>query len=272
MKGTPRSLNSSSPNGELVTISPIRIKRFFGASIRWKILLAFFVIVGLSFGVAATNMSGVVRDYLLEQRTREDSLLTEQAAVAVAPFFASASPEGISIMLEENAGNMDGRLMLIDQDGKVQYDTLREMSGCRVQIDEVRRVLTGMAEQAYGIPSQGGAEAARLGGSDYSGQIAYSVHAMDAEDGQVGALLFVSRIQSVIDSLNSVQWQLYSVFILIAVAALVLAEDGKGRPERPRAGTRQRRAARTGGELQYHGGAAGTPGQDQEPVCLQCQP
>ena len=168
-------------------------------------------------------MSGVVRDYLLEQRTREDSLLTEQAAVAVAPFFASASPEGISIMLEENAGNMDGRLMLIDQDGKVQYDTLREMSGCRVQIDEVRRVLTGMAEQAYGIPSQGGAEAARLGGSDYSGQIAYSVHAMDAEDGQVGALLFVSRIQSVIDSLNSVQWQLYSVFILIAVAALVLA-------------------------------------------------
>ena len=93
-------------------------------------------------------------------------------------------------MLEENAGNMDGRLMLIDQDGKVQYDTLREMSGCRVQIDEVRRVLTGMAEQAYGIPSQGGAEAARLGGSDYSGQIAYSVHAMDAEDGQVGALLY----------------------------------------------------------------------------------
>ena len=173
--------------------------------------------------MAATNLTGLVRDYLLEQRTREDSLLTEQAAVAVAPFFASASPEGISIMLEENAGNMDGRLMLIDQDGKVQYDTLREMSGCRVQIDEVRRVLTGMAEQAYGIPSQGGAEAARLGGSDYSGQIAYSVHAMDAEDGQVGALLFVSRIQPVIDSLNSVQWQLYSVFILIAVAALVLA-------------------------------------------------
>ena len=164
----------------MVTISPTRTKtrKFFGASIRWKILLAFFVIVGLSFGVAATNMSGVVRDYLLEQRTREDSLLTEQAAVAVAPFFASASPEGISIMLEENAGNMDGRLMLIDQDGKVQYDTLREMSGCRVQIDEVRRVLTGMAEQAYGIPSQGGAEAARLGGSDYSGQIAYSVHAI----------------------------------------------------------------------------------------------
>ena len=106
-------------------------------------------------------MSGVVRDYLLEQRTREDSLLTEQAAVAVAPFFASASPEGISIMLEENAGNMDGRLMLIDQDGKVQYDTLREMSGCRVQIDEVRRRTDQRRDDAGGkAPRQRVPEAA----------------------------------------------------------------------------------------------------------------
>ena len=173
--------------------------------------------------MAATNLTGVVRDYLLEQRTREDSQLTEQAAVAVAPFFASASPEGISIMLEENTAAMDGRVLLIDQDGKVQYDTLREMSGSRVQVNEVLQVLTGTAEQAYGIQTPGEAGAARLGGSDYSGQIAYSVHAMDAEDGQVGALLFVSRIQSVVDSVRTVQWQLYSVFALIAVAALVLA-------------------------------------------------
>ena len=64
---------------------------------------------------------------------------------------------------------------------------------------------------------------ARMGGSEYNGQMAYSVHAMDSEDGQIGALLFVSRIQSVVDSMRTVQWQLYSVFALIAVAALILA-------------------------------------------------
>ena len=207
----------------MVTISPTRIKRFFGASIRWKILLAFFVIVGLSFAVAATNLTGLVRDYLLEQRTREDSLLTEKAAAAAAPFFGVANPEEINRVLAENAETMDGRLILIDQDGKVQYDTLREMNGRRLQLKEVLQVLTGTAEQAYGIHAPGEKEASRMGGSEYNGHIAYSVHAMDGEDGQIGALLFVSRIQSVMDSLGTVQWQLISVFVLIAIAALVLA-------------------------------------------------
>ncbi len=207
----------------MVTISRTRTKRFFGASIRWKILLAFFVIVGLSFAVAATNLTGLVRDYLLEQRTREDSLLTEKAAAAAAPFFAAADPAEINRTLAENAEAMDGRLLLIDQDGKVQYDTLRKMNGQRLQLQEVLQVLTGTAEQAYGIHAPGGAEAARMGGGEYSGQMAYSVHAMDSADGQIGALLFVSRIQSVMDSLGTVQWQLISVFVLIAIAALILA-------------------------------------------------
>ena len=207
----------------MVTISQIRTKHIFPASIRWKILLAFFVIVGLSFGVAATNLTGLVRDYLFEQRTREDSLLTEKAAAAAAPFFAASSTEDISRILEENAQAMDGRLMLIDQDGKVQYDTFREMNGHRLQLDEVLRVLTGNAEQAYGIHAPGEAGAARMGGSEYNGQLAYSVHAMDGAYGQIGALLFVSRIQSLMDSLNTVQWKLNSVFVLIALAALGLA-------------------------------------------------
>ena len=208
----------------MVTISRIRTKHFYGASsIRWKILLAFFVIVGVSFAVAATNLTGLVRDYLFEQRTREDSLLTEKAAAVVAPFFASADTEEITRVLAENAQTMDGRLMLIDQDGKVQYDTMREMSGRRLQLSEVLQVLTGTAEQAYGIHTHSEPEAARMGGSEYSGQLAYSVHAMDGADGQIGALLFVSRIQSLMDSLGTVQWQLISVFAIIAVAALVLA-------------------------------------------------
>ena len=41
------------------------------ASIRWKILLAFFLIVGISFIVAAKSMTGIVSDYLYEQRRRD---------------------------------------------------------------------------------------------------------------------------------------------------------------------------------------------------------
>ena len=172
--------------------------------------------------MAATNLTGLVRDYLFEQKTREDSLLTEKAAAAAAPFFDAASPEDIHRVLDEHARGMDGRLMLIDGDGKVQYDTLREMSGRRLQLQEVLTVLNGLEEQAYGLHSTGEAGAERMAG-DYSGQMAYSVHAMDGENGQIGALLYVSRIQSLMDSLSTVQWQLISVFVLIAIAALILA-------------------------------------------------
>ena len=59
--------------------------------------------MGISFAVAATNLTGVVRDYLLEQRSREDSLLTEKAAAAAAPFFAAASPAELQQVMQENA-------------------------------------------------------------------------------------------------------------------------------------------------------------------------
>ena len=174
----------------MVTISRIRTKHGFGASIRWKILLAFFVIVALSFGVAATNLTGLVRDYLFEQRTREDSLLTEKAAAAAAPFFDSADAGEISRVLRENAQSIDGRLILVDQDGKVQYDTLRELNGHRLQLDEVLTVLNGSAEQAYGIHSPGEPDTEKMGGTEYSGQVAYSVHAIDGKDVKLTAKEF----------------------------------------------------------------------------------
>ena len=89
--------------------------------------------------MAATNLTGLVRNYLFEQKTREDSLLTEKAAAAAAPFFDAASPEDINRVLAEQSQAMDGRLMLIDMDGKVQYDTLRPTSAAAGSADRAQR-------------------------------------------------------------------------------------------------------------------------------------
>ena len=90
------------------------------ASIRWKILLAFFLIVGISFFVAATSLTGLVSQYLFDQRKRDDSLKTEKLASVVSHYFQSVSANELNEELEENAAAMDGRLMLIDNDGKIQ--------------------------------------------------------------------------------------------------------------------------------------------------------
>ena len=193
------------------------------ASIRWKILLAFFLIVGLSFFVAATTLTGLVSDYLFDQRTRDDSMKTEKLALTAAPLFQSVSATELNELLEENAASMNGRLMLIDNDGKIQYDTFQVLCGQRVKVDEALRVLSGEAEEAYGIHAPGRAVVEEMSGESGADYVAYSAHEMTGFQGKIGTALFVSRVQSLMDSLNTVRMQLLSIFAVIAVAALIVA-------------------------------------------------
>ncbi len=193
------------------------------ASIRWKILLAFFLIVGLSFFVAATTLTGLVSDYLFDQRTRDDSMKTEKLALAAAPLFQSVSATELNELLEENAASMNGRLMLIDNDGKIQYDTFQVLCGQRIKVDEALRVLAGEAEEAYGIHAPGRAVVEEMSGESGADYVAYSAHEMTGFQGKIGTALFVSRVQSLMDSLNTVRVQLLRIFALIAIAALVVA-------------------------------------------------
>ena len=173
--------------------------------------------------MAATNLTGLVREYMFDQRRREDSMLTERAAAAAAPYFAGARAEELNRVLAENAQSMNGRLMVIDTDGKVQYDTFGTLCGRRIPLDEVLKVLTGGEEQAYGMHTPGKETARRMSGEENADNVAYSVHEITAEGRRVGALLFVSRIQGMIDSVGSVQWRLIRVFAVIILAALLLA-------------------------------------------------
>ena len=193
------------------------------ASIRWKILLAFFVIVGLSFFVAANILTGLVSDYLFNQRKRDDSLKTEKLALSVAPFFQSVSASELNDMLEDNAAAMDGRLMLIDNDGKIQYDTFQNLCGQRIRVDEAIRVLAGEKTESYGIHAPGRAVVEAMSGESGADYVAYSAHEMTGFQGRIGVALYVSRVQSLMDSLNTVRVQLRRVFAVIAVAALVVA-------------------------------------------------
>ena len=193
------------------------------ASIRWKILLAFFLIVGLSFFVAATMLTGLVSDYLFEQRTRDDSLKTGKLAMAAAPLFQSVSANELNELLEDNAASMDGRLMLIDNDGKIQYDTFQTMCGQRVKVDEALRVLTGEMSEDYGIHAPGRSIVEAMSGESGAEYVAYSAHEMTGFQGRIGVALYVGRVQGLMDSLNNVRMRLTSIFAVIAVAALVTA-------------------------------------------------
>ena len=195
----------------------------FWASIRVKILLAFFVVVGVSFAVAATNLNGVVRSYLIDQRTREDTQRTENLAAVYTPLFQSGDSRTLNSRLQEDALGLDGRLMLLDPDGKVQFDSFNTLCGQRIQIPEALNVLAGRDSMAYGMHRAGREQTMLMSGEEDAEYVAYGVHEMIGSWGPIGVLVYVSRIQGMMDSISQVSWQLNSVFLIIAVAALILA-------------------------------------------------
>ena len=188
-----------------------------------KILLAFFVVVGVSFLVAATNLTGLVSSYLTEQRTREDTQAAESLAGVFGPLMQNGESAALNNRLQESAGGLDGRLMLLDMDGKVQYDSFNTLCGQRLEIPEVLKVLSLGEISAYGMYQPGRETVKRMTGEEDADYVAYGAHEMLGSRGRDGVLLYVSRIQGMMDSLRSVQTQLIGVFIVIALAALVLA-------------------------------------------------
>ena len=173
--------------------------------------------------MAATNLTGLVSDYLFDQRTREDSQMTEKLAAALVGDLEEMSVEKLNRTLRDNADVMDGRLMVLDMDGKVQFDTFGHLCGRRLQLEEVLQVLTAGREGAYGIYTPGRETVERMSGETGADYVAYCTRELKSGENRLGVLLFVSRIQKMMDSLTSMQWQLVTIFMVIAVGALVLA-------------------------------------------------
>lgn len=120
-------------------------------SLRWKLMLTFLVVIGASFAIMASILTGMVSSTLYQQRTRQATRSLEQLASSAAPFLASAQMDSLSELLTAQAGELGGRLLAVDVDGKVQADTFGARSGQRLSIPETVAVLLHGEKSAFGI-------------------------------------------------------------------------------------------------------------------------
>ena len=96
-------------------------------------------------------LTGLVSDYLFEQRIRQDSLSVEKLATTLAPFFSSADTDALQESIVSEGGDMGGRLLLTDAEGKVQLDSYAALLGVRLELPQVVAALTQSTGSAYGI-------------------------------------------------------------------------------------------------------------------------
>ncbi len=161
----------------------------------------------------AALLTGLVSSTLYAQRTRQASLSAEKLAASAAPFFAQADLEGLDDMLHAAAADEGGRILLIDKEGKIQYDTLSLLEGTRTQAPEAIAVLTGQEVRAFGVH-------ALADSADYA---ALCAAPMVSVEGPIGAVLLSTPVDELRQAILAVEAQLMTVFIAVAAAALIAA-------------------------------------------------
>ena len=160
----------------------------------------------------AALMTGLVSSTLYAQRTRQASLAAEKLAASVAPFFASANLSELEDTLQSAAADAEGRILLIDAEGKIQLDTLSLVEGTRTAVPEAIAVLSGSKPHAFGIHPTVGGEYAAL-----------CAAAMQREGETIGAVLLSTPVTELRAAIQQVEKQLMTVFVVVAIAASVAA-------------------------------------------------
>ncbi len=176
----------------------------------------------------AGSLSSMVGDYLFNQRIRTDRTGLESLAVRIARDVDNSDVSAIRESLSLAAGELGGRVLLLDENGKVQADSYGEMNGIRLEYPEVANVLLKGVTTDYGIHEMESGEQlntnnllfTRRGNASWVGYCTAGV-VMSSEI--IGVLLLVSPVQEMMQNLYQLQDQMVLIFIVIAVAALLCA-------------------------------------------------
>ncbi len=178
--------------------------------------------IGVSFSLVAVSTIRLVGDSLFEDTVRAQMASVTQLSVALGEKLRREKADAFYPELIKAARLASGRLLIVDGDGKVQFDTFDERCGTRLALSEVYAVLSGERDTDYGFHWQkreGERQAPsifdRLTGRDVD-TVCVGCFVSALEGG--GALLLVASAQETVDSLVSIRDRM----AVICLAALLL--------------------------------------------------
>ena len=206
-----------------------KLKRRF-VSVRVRIALSFMVILVAAFFACAVTLTSIAGNHLLQSRVRTERVETTRLASMFAQQFAAGDMDQLLPRIEAEGQRLSGRLMLIDNDGRVQADSSSLQNGERLRVPEVTDILYG-AESSYGLHKQ---EAyfvrSRLtwldnfrsaeADSEWTGM--FTAPIMWSGE-RAGVILVSVSVQDMADSLVAMQDQMMLVFFLVGVFGILLS-------------------------------------------------
>ena len=181
-------------------------------------------------------MIRLVGDSLFKDTVRSAMTEVSQLSAALSERMAQESADVFYQRLLQAARSGGGRLLVVDMDGKVQFDTFDERCGTRLALSEVHTLLRGERESDYGfhlLDVEGRQQAPslfdRVTGRDVSRIWVGCFVSLLIEDGRrAGALVMVASVQDTVDSLVAMRDRMAGIFLLALIVVLLAAALGSG--------------------------------------------
>ncbi len=152
----------------------------------------------------------------------------QSLAVDFAPLFARGDTEALHALARKAGGELHGRLLVLDMDGKVQIDTFSEFNGKRFGHPEVVSVLNGQSldHGFHQVDNTTRMEPRAL--FDFlrdmqpeKAWVGYFSAALASGTEQLGVVLYSVSVQDMISQLREMQDQMLVYFFVAAAAVLV---------------------------------------------------
>ncbi len=199
----------------------MQVKNFFG-SIRLRMVAVYFCVTFLAMLTIGVIISNIMESFLVSQRVEAQSGETRRVALEIAPWFNERNADKLYGHILEQASELDGRILILDNYAVVQADSASAYNGMSLPYHEVREVLHGTSDGAYGfhrivrnktLDSQTGAD----GGIDRVWAVYYTAPIVN--DGiYLGAVLFSTEIQDVHDGIADIIRRITAVFFITVIA------------------------------------------------------
>ncbi|MEZ4357331.1 MAG: ATP-binding protein [Eubacteriales bacterium] len=195
-------------NGELDTILQLSNKMF---SIKWRFVLIFLIVAAVAFAAVAYSVIKMSEDYLLSQRVEESLEEASGAAVSVVSTVISDDSDGMYNLVLTRAKNTGGRYLIVNKAGTVIADSQSKLNGQILYLDEVEKVLSNGEVNAYSYHNIDGEWAV------------YYVNEITDEGSLIGAMVYQSSIQTLINSMNDLTVKIIVISIACCLIVIVLS-------------------------------------------------
>lgn len=202
--------------------------KFFGkyfGSIRTRMVLIYLSITVFAMVATSIVVSAIMGNFLVSQRTKTQIKETSQLALEITPELMDGDAEQLFSFITARAQTMGGRVLVLDTDAVVQVDSASQQNGYWLPYREVRDILVGGAETAYGFHriSRSSSDFGILGLNDQQVWAVYYTAPITDNGMYIGVILVSALIQDVQNSVSDVIGKISMVFLAVAVFTGVIS-------------------------------------------------